>query len=70
VNDCRFIGSHLSEFQKGELREIDIATMREILKADSMRVLSEDLLINLIFELGPMHLKLFGDIETFDFIRD
>jgi hypothetical protein len=63
ANESCFIGSHLSEFETAELRGIDIATMSDILKSDSMRVPSEDWLVHLIFELGPMHLKLLGCIR-------
>jgi hypothetical protein len=58
-----FIGSHISEFGLDKLRSIDVGTMSDILKSGSLRVLSEDWLLELIFELGPLHLKLIGEVE-------
>jgi hypothetical protein len=58
-----FIGSHISEFDLDELRSIDYVTMSDILRSDSLRVLSEDWLLELILELGPLHLKLIGEVE-------
>jgi hypothetical protein len=37
--------------------------MSDILKSDSLRVLSEDWLLELIFELGPLHSQLIGEVE-------
>jgi hypothetical protein len=58
-----FIGSHISDIGIEELRGIESDVMSNILKSASLRVPSEDWLLNLVFELGHLHLKLLGDLR-------
>jgi hypothetical protein len=58
-----FIGTHICEIEIESLRRLDFNVMSDILKSESLRVESEDWLIDLIFSLGPLHYKLLGDVR-------
>jgi hypothetical protein len=62
-NESCFIGSHISDIGIEELRGIESSVMSDILRSASLRVPSEDWLLNLIFELGRLHLQLLGDLQ-------
>jgi hypothetical protein len=62
-NESCFIGSNISEIAIEKLCGIDFGAMSDILRSASLRVSSEDWLLNLIFELGRLHWKLLGALQ-------
>jgi hypothetical protein len=61
--ECDFIASHISEMRMDEIRGIEVVLVSNILKSESIRIPSEDWLLNFVLELGGLYSTLLGDIR-------
>jgi hypothetical protein len=62
ASECDIIASHISELRRDEIRGIEAVLLSDILRSESIRIPSEDWLLDLILELGGLHSSLLGDI--------
>jgi hypothetical protein len=61
--ETEFIASHISQLTIAAIREIDLGIASAILELESLRVPSEDWLLEAILELGPLYSGLFGAVR-------
>jgi hypothetical protein len=67
VRECEFIASHFSDLKADDLGQIEKDVMIDILRSDSLRILNEDWLFELIVGLGPSYSGLIGEVK-FEFL--
>jgi hypothetical protein len=58
--ECDFIASHISELGRDEICGIEANHMSDILKLESIRIPSEDWLLDFILKFGEPHSNLLG----------
>jgi hypothetical protein len=63
AEESDFIGSHISEFAKDEIAELEVSVLSDILRSESLRIPNEDWLLEFVVDLGDRHFGLLGDVR-------
>jgi hypothetical protein len=63
ADESDFIGSHISEIAKEEIEELEVSVLSDILRSESIRIPSEDSLLEFVLDLGDRHSGLLGDVR-------
>jgi hypothetical protein len=68
-SDCeiQFIGTHISDIEIENMRDLEIGVIENILHGHSLRIPNEDWLLKFIVDLGPIYYGLIGSVR-FEFL--
>jgi hypothetical protein len=64
AEESDFIGSHISEIAKDEIVELEVSVLSDILRSESIRIPSEDWLLEFVVDLGDRHSGLLEDVRV------
>jgi hypothetical protein len=61
--EIEFIASHFSEFDIDSIRLIDISRLKDILKSNSLQILNEDWLFQVLIDIDSLYFELIGFVR-------